>query len=106
MFADLAQRSVDAAFERLGETAIYTPLNGSSLSITVIPTAADELLGSFGGQQVKADAAVFRIRVAEVVTLSKGDQIEWNNTTFAVNGPARREDNRRLVWTVGAVEQS
>jgi hypothetical protein len=57
------QGTVDATFAAFGIDAIYTPPGGESVSVRVIATRPDTIVG-FGESRLHAETAIFEVRVS------------------------------------------
>lgn len=94
------QQAVDSAFAAYGETVTYTPAGGSGVDIAAIPRRADERTDWSGQMTVHTAATVFDVRASDVAQPASGDTIAYDGKTYTVQGEPRRDDPRRLVWTL------
>ncbi|CUW39678.1 conserved protein of unknown function [Magnetospirillum sp. XM-1] len=76
---------------------------GAGVAIAVLPARADRSVSLFGQDSV-TDAAVFKVRVAEVQAPAEGDTITVDGTLYTVQGVPKRDDSR-AIWTVEAREE-
>ena len=101
MTAFAADNDVLFADPHLALDALWlTQGQGAGQAVRVMRRAPD-IETPFGGTRYVSDGAVFEVRVAEVPNPSRGDLIEVEGETFAVQGAPRR-DELRLNWTVEA----
>jgi len=100
--AHLLALNENAAFGLLGEEASYTPAGGTAVTVRVMPTQPDLVVG-MGETQVHTASTVFRLRAAELqslgITPAAGDRITYAEAVYTVSSPPTRDERRRL-WTV------
>jgi len=95
------QQAVDASFATFGQTATYWPADGSdSYNVQVIPRRPDQQIGDFADTTIQTQTAVFDVRASEVTHPRSGDMLTFDGTDYRVQGEPRRDDPRRLVWTL------
>jgi type II secretory pathway pseudopilin PulG len=94
------QQAVDAAFDAYGETVTYTPSGGAAAEIPAIPRQADQRTDWSGPTTVHTAATVFDVRASDIAHPAAGDTIDHDGQTYTVQGEPRRDDPRRLVWTL------
>ena len=97
--ADHIDAAIDEMFTHLGEDATYWPLAGASVTVKVIPSRPDEIVG-FGETDVHSPTTVFDVRVSEAAAPEKDDTIIYDSVTYAVQGVPQRRDPRRRIWTL------
>ena len=88
----------NSVFDRLGESATYTPAGGAAVAITVLPSQPD-LLQTLGETRISSTSTEFVIRTAEVATPAVGDTIIHGGITYTIKD-VRREGARRRAWVV------
>jgi hypothetical protein len=93
------QGAVDATFAAFGIDALYTPAGGESVSVRVIASRPDTIVG-FGETRVHTETATFELRASEVVSPRPGDQLTISGETFVIQGEPERRDPNRLVWSL------
>ena len=59
------QGAVDATFAAFGIDALYSPAGGEPVSVRVIASRPDTIVG-FGGTRIHAETATFELRASEV----------------------------------------
>jgi hypothetical protein len=103
-FRDLANRTLDSAYARLGEAAIYHPLAGGMLQavhpVTVMPTTRDVEVQPFEQARVKTDT-FFRVRVSEVPAPTQNGMIVHEGVEWTITAAPRRLDPLGLEWELG-----
>ncbi|WP_157619647.1 head-tail joining protein [Skermanella stibiiresistens] len=104
------------AFEELGLSALYRVGDqGDGIPVRLRRDAADQVV-PFSGARIVTEASVYLARVMELsaagVTPAAGDTITLLDgagqplETREVQGEPRREDSRRLLWTLDTVAVS
>ena len=84
----------------LGSDAVYRPAAGAVVDpLRVIQKRPDTVV-DYGDTSVKSATAVFDVLVAHLAKPRKGDRIEIDGEIFEVSAKPRREDDRRLIWTL------
>jgi hypothetical protein len=91
--------AVDATFAAFGIDALYTPAGGEPVSLRVIATRPDAVIG-FGETRIHAQTATFEVRASDVADPRPGDQLSVGGETFVVQGEPDRRDPDRLVWSL------
>ena len=95
------QQAIDASFATIGVDATYWPQDGSaSKAVRVIPTRPDQRIGDFTDTTIHVETATFEIRASDIAHPRGGDMLTVGETSYVVQGPPRRDDPRRLVWTL------
>ena len=88
-----------ATFAAFGIDAVYTPDGGESVSVRVIASRPDTIVG-FGETRIHAETATFELRASEVASPRPGDQLAVDGETFVIEGEPERRDPDRLVWSL------
>jgi hypothetical protein len=100
-FRNLANRTLDSAYERLGEV---DPLTGGMLQlgqpVTVMPTTREIEVQLFDQARVKTDT-YFRVRVSEVPAPSQNGIIVHKGIEWMITAAPRRLDPLGLEWELG-----
>jgi len=103
-FRDLANRTLDTTYERLGEAATYYPLVGGMLQayqpVTVMPTTRDIEVQPFEQARVKTDT-FFRVRVSQVPAPTQNGMIVYEGIEWTITAAPRRLDPLGLEWELG-----
>jgi len=103
-FRDLAQRTLDACYDRLGEAATYTPVIGgmsqAPIAVTVMPVTREVIDTPFDQPRVKTDT-MFRLRKSEVAEPGQGGIITFNDIEWTITAKPRLRDERGLEWELG-----
>jgi hypothetical protein len=103
-FRDLANRTLDRAYQCLGEAATYYPLTGGmlhpGLPVTVMPTTRDIEVQPFDQARVKTDT-FFRVRASEVPAPSQNGIIVHKGIEWMITAAPRRLDPLGLEWELG-----
>lgn len=101
-FRDLAQRSLDASFSRLGEDAAYRQLISGSLgapfTVRVIPTTRERLQSGYNDERVMSERA-FKVRASQVQQPVQGEEVTHLGKSYDVRS-AYHDDDRGLVWII------
>lgn len=95
------QSAVDSVFAEFGIDATYTPQGGNPVTVRVLRSAGDEILG-FGETRLHTASNVFEIRRSDPVTPQDGDTITIEGESFIIQGSPQVRDTDRLVWTMEA----
>jgi hypothetical protein len=95
-------RAVDSMFGKLGMTAMFQPVMGANLTVTVIPKRPDEIIG-LGQSDVATEVTLFDVRVLEVAAPKSDDAVIYNGTEYRIIGEPRR-DIHQLIWTMETVK--
>jgi hypothetical protein len=93
------QGAVDATFAAFGIDAIYNPASGEPVSVRVIASRPDTIVG-FGETRIHAETAIFELRASEVANPRPDDDLIVDGQTFVIQGEPERRDPDRMVWTV------
>jgi len=95
------QQAVDATFDSIGEPAIYWPHDGSaSKDVRVVQRRPDQQLGDFADTTIQTETALFDVRASDVSRPCAGDIVTFDGIEYIIQGEPRRDDPRRLVWTL------
>jgi hypothetical protein len=104
IFRDLASRTLDSVYERLGEPATYYPLVGGMLQtgqlVTVMPTTQDVEVQPFDQARVKTET-YFRVRVSEIPVPTQNAMIVHEGVEWIITAAPRRPDALGLEWELG-----
>lgn len=95
------QDAVDSVFAEFGVDATYTPQGGGPVTVRVLRSAGDEILG-FGETRLHTASNIFEIRRSDPVTPQDGDMITIEGENFIIQGSPQVRDTDRLVWTMEA----
>lgn len=79
----------------LAEAATYTPFGGSAVSCSVIVDAPDQSL-DLGSLTVNAPRRVLFVRVAEVASAARRDEVAVGGETLTVQKASKDEDG--TIW--------
>ena len=90
---------MDATFAAFGVEALYTPAGGEPVSVRVIASRPDTIVG-FGETRIRAETATLELRASEVANPRPDDQLTIGGETFVIQGEPERRDPDRLVWTL------
>ncbi len=74
---------------------------GPGQSLRVILRAPDAIT-EFGTARVWSETVMIDVRVAEAPTLASGDRIDFDGSSYTVQGEPVR-DRERLIWTAELV---
>lgn len=91
--------AVHATFAAFGIDAVYTPAGGEPVSVRVIATRPDTIVG-FGETRIHTGTATFEVRASEVADPRPDDQLTVVGEAFVVQGEPERRDPDRLVWSL------
>jgi hypothetical protein len=95
------QQAIDSSFSTIGVEATYWPKDGAAgEAVRVIPSRPDQRIGDFTDTTVHVETATFEVRASEVPAPKEGDMLTVGDTSYVLQGPPRRDDPRRLVWTL------
>jgi hypothetical protein len=103
-YRDLTNRTLDRAYERLGEAATYYPLVGGMLQagqpVTVMPTTRDIEVQPFEQARVKVET-FFRVRASQVPAPTQSGMILHEGVEWTITAAPRRLDALGLEWELG-----
>ncbi|MEE4012103.1 hypothetical protein V1T76_08590 [Roseibium sp. FZY0029] len=105
MRADIAQKAVDAAFERLGVNGFYQPKTGDPIPCRVLFSSDDDEAVDFGGRSRPVGrVSVLKLRASEV-TPAKDQTVTviGIGETYTISSQPILSDTARLVWKFKAV---
>ena len=95
------QQAIDANFAAIGVEATYWLKDGAAgETVRVIPSRPDQRIGDFTDTTIHVATATFEVRASEVPAPKAGDMLTVAETSYVVQGSPRRDDPRRLVWTL------
>lgn len=103
-FRNLANRTLDSVYDRLGEAATYYPLVGgvlqAALSVTVMPTTREIEVQPFDQTRVKTDT-YFRVRASQIPAPTQDGMIVHAGIEWTITAAPRRLDPLGLEWELG-----
>lgn len=88
----------------MAKDATWYPVGaGPGQALRVVLRAPDAVTG-FGAARVWSETVIADIRVAEAPNLASGDRVDFDGSSYTVQGePAR--DRERLIWTAELVPE-
>lgn len=101
--------ALDALYEdpNLGIDIVWTPVGGAAFALRALPMLGDRIASpdvAFGSMNTAVKR--LRVRVSEVAARAPGvaplknDTVAIGADAFVINGAPRKEDARRLQWTM------
>lgn len=107
-FADLAQSITDTTFETLGIAATYEALASPNpeafatpVTVTLLPTTRDAIVGGFNGTAAVTDEAWFEVRVSELAAPVAKSRVTVAGVIYRISSAPHRRDKRGMKWTFG-----
>lgn len=93
----------DVLFERMGVDATYTPFGGSAVTVRIVPSRPDQIVG-LGDTRSFDNTFLFDVRASELedesIDPAEGDAITYDGTNYIVKAPPLRDDDHQEVWTI------
>ncbi|MBI1366876.1 MAG: hypothetical protein GC153_13085 [Alphaproteobacteria bacterium] len=94
IFAD----AVDDMFEKLGETAQYTPVGGETVDILVMPWEQDRD-SVFSETRIQSSGGTFQTPVSGLASPARGATLVIGDRTYKIKDFRHPEDDPdRLIW--------